>query len=137
MPAQVVEIGEALCGFGTADFGERSNSSRAITTKDYAYLLRLYGESFGSLFRQEFVDHMPQVCGAAKALNHREHVWQHGQAGTQISGLIVAARHDYLPSVQQQSACPRARLAPAQSLDPQPAVCACVCTYMRPYAGDP
>jgi hypothetical protein len=41
---QIVEAGESLALFGTADFGERSNSSRAINTKDYAYLLKVSGE---------------------------------------------------------------------------------------------
>jgi len=30
---QMYEVGEALAMFGTADFGERTNSSRAITNK--------------------------------------------------------------------------------------------------------
>ncbi len=59
--SQIIEIGEALSGFGTADFGERSNSSRAINTKDYAYLLKLYGETYWGLFRHEFIEGMPQV----------------------------------------------------------------------------
>jgi hypothetical protein len=38
---QIVEAGESLALFASADFGERSNSSRAINTKDYAHLLKV------------------------------------------------------------------------------------------------
>lgn len=31
--SQIYEVGEALAMFGTADFGERTNSSRTITNK--------------------------------------------------------------------------------------------------------
>lgn len=37
---QVLLVGESLARLGTAEFGERSNSSRAINTKDYATLLQ-------------------------------------------------------------------------------------------------
>lgn len=40
---QVVMVGECLARFGTAEFSERSNSSRAINTKDYATLLTQVG----------------------------------------------------------------------------------------------
>eukprot|EP00199_Chlamydomonas_sp_CCMP681_P001062 CAMPEP_0119102152 /NCGR_PEP_ID=MMETSP1180-20130426/1001_1 /TAXON_ID=3052 ORGANISM="Chlamydomonas cf sp, Strain CCMP681" /NCGR_SAMPLE_ID=MMETSP1180 /ASSEMBLY_ACC=CAM_ASM_000741 /LENGTH=440 /DNA_ID=CAMNT_0007086391 /DNA_START=108 /DNA_END=1430 /DNA_ORIENTATION=- len=56
---RVIEVGETLALFGTADFGERSNSSRAINNKDYAYLLRTYGGDFWQLYREEFMDCVP------------------------------------------------------------------------------
>ena len=48
---QILLVGESLARLGTAEFGERSNSSRAINTKDYATLLQqvrlLFFSSYG------------------------------------------------------------------------------------------
>ncbi len=78
-------VGECLARFGTAEFTERSNSSRAINTKDYATLLtqvnsklfKLYSnagpheimnrffnlqylEAHGLIFSMEFIAQLPQ-----------------------------------------------------------------------------
>mmetsp|Transcript_9514 Transcript_9514/g.25665 ORF Transcript_9514/g.25665 Transcript_9514/m.25665 type:complete len:517 (+) Transcript_9514:115-1665(+) len=58
---KIYEVGEALAMFGTADFNERTNSSRAITNKDYAYLLKRFGEEFWGLFKPGFIDGLPQA----------------------------------------------------------------------------
>ncbi|KAG2497090.1 hypothetical protein HYH03_005084 [Edaphochlamys debaryana] len=53
-------VGECLAKFGTAEFVEgRNNSSRAITTKDYAKLLRMYLEGTGAIFRDDFIGRLP------------------------------------------------------------------------------
>ncbi|GFH32118.1 uncharacterized protein HaLaN_31282 [Haematococcus lacustris] len=51
-----MEVGEALCVLGTTDFGSRDNCTRAINSKDYAYLLTLYGEAFWALYKKDFID---------------------------------------------------------------------------------
>ncbi|GIM15133.1 hypothetical protein Vretimale_17944 [Volvox reticuliferus] len=57
---QMVMVGECLAKFGTAEFVDgRNNSSRAITTKDYAKLLRMYLESNGAVFRDDFISRLP------------------------------------------------------------------------------
>ena len=38
--SNILLVGESLARLGTAEFAERSNSSRAINTKDYATLLQ-------------------------------------------------------------------------------------------------
>ncbi|KAJ9507972.1 hypothetical protein QJQ45_021306 [Haematococcus lacustris] len=53
---KVMEVGEALCVLGTTDFGSRDNCTRAINSKDYAYLLTLYGEAFWALYKKDFID---------------------------------------------------------------------------------
>jgi len=52
---QVVLVGECLARFGTAEFTERSNTSRAINTKDYASLLTQFLEAHGPIFTMEFI----------------------------------------------------------------------------------
>ncbi|GIL62670.1 hypothetical protein Vafri_16852 [Volvox africanus] len=57
---QMVMVGECLAKFGTAEFVDgRNNSSRAITTKDYAKLLRMYLEKNGAVFREDFISRLP------------------------------------------------------------------------------
>ena len=49
-------VGESLARFGSCDFREAaSNSSRAITARDYALLLRNFLHEFGACFADEFV----------------------------------------------------------------------------------
>ncbi|GAX75000.1 hypothetical protein CEUSTIGMA_g2446.t1 [Chlamydomonas eustigma] len=57
---QIVMVGECLARFGTAEFSERSNASRAINTKDYATLLTQFLEAHGTLFALEFILSLPQ-----------------------------------------------------------------------------
>ncbi|GLC36588.1 hypothetical protein PLESTB_000164900 [Pleodorina starrii] len=57
---QMLMVGECLAKFGTAEFVDgRNNSSRAITTKDYAKLLRMYLEGQGAVFRDDFIGRLP------------------------------------------------------------------------------
>ncbi|GFR50696.1 hypothetical protein Agub_g12950 [Astrephomene gubernaculifera] len=57
---QMLMVGECLAKFGTAEFVDgRNNSSRAITTKDYAKLLRMYLEGHGAVFRDDFISRLP------------------------------------------------------------------------------
>ncbi|KXZ48877.1 hypothetical protein GPECTOR_25g462 [Gonium pectorale] len=57
---QILLVGECLAKFGTADFVDgRNNSSRAITTKDYAKLLRMFLEGQGAAFRDDFIARLP------------------------------------------------------------------------------
>lgn len=53
---QVVKVGDVLARFGNADFRETSNSSRAITSKDYANLLKQYLETHGGIYEQRFLN---------------------------------------------------------------------------------
>lgn len=48
-------VGESLARFGSNDFREGNNSSRAITAKDYEQLLRGFLQEFGACFQDEFV----------------------------------------------------------------------------------
>jgi hypothetical protein len=42
--------------------GASSNATRVIASKDYEQLLRLYGEQFWPLLRDEFVEGCVEVC---------------------------------------------------------------------------
>jgi hypothetical protein len=56
---QIHMVGESLARFGSNDFREGNNSSRAITAKDYEQLLRGFLQEFGACFQDEFVSEWP------------------------------------------------------------------------------
>lgn len=56
----IMLVGDCLAKFGTTDFNERSNTSRAITAKDYATLLKQYISNHGVIFDDKFIEGMGQ-----------------------------------------------------------------------------
>jgi len=85
---QIIMVGECLARFGTAEFDQRSNTSRAINTKDYATLLTQYLEFHGSVFSMDFISQLPQAL-QDEALGVRSLLQTRCEANSIIFGQLI------------------------------------------------
>eukprot|EP00967_Tisochrysis_lutea_P089021 scaffold126582_cov15-Tisochrysis_lutea.AAC.1 len=91
-PVQIYEVGEALAMFGTADFNERTNSSRAITNKLHVKAVTLTASSG---CKQHNLAHKAAHASATSSRNSFLHKSSRTDAG--VSGARCAGSAQVWP----------------------------------------